>query len=123
MDPRPPRSKRTDTLFPYTTLFRSIGVDEQHRSVEDRKPPDMDLRDHRIQLLGPARRSGHFRVLHPSLHAERQVYRPYGTTTMKRSEEHTAELQSLMRIPYADFCLKNKNIHTHARRRATPANT
>src|SRR3546814_17291541 len=83
MDPRPPRSKRTDTLFPYTTLFRSIGVDEQHRSVEDRKPPDMDLRDHRIQLLGPARRSGHFRVLHPSLHAEGQVYRPYGTTTMK----------------------------------------
>src|SRR3546814_6561461 len=93
----------------------------------------MDLRDHRIQLLGPARRSGHFRVLHPSLHAEGQVYRPYGTTTMKshrgrhaphristrayrqpasaghvRSEEHTSELQSLMRISYAVFCLKKK---------------
>src|SRR3546814_3923654 len=78
---RPPRSTRTDTLFPYTTLFRS------HRpAVAARAMP----------VEG---RSGEER-------------RPYGGRSPRgrdhRSEEHTSELQSLMRISYAVFCLKKK---------------
>src|SRR3546814_949012 len=69
---RPPRSTRTDTLFPYTTLFRS--------------------QDHRDQ---PLRSS-----VHPC--------RGCTAHGRARSEEHTSELQSLMRISYAVFCLKNK---------------
>src|SRR3546814_2399838 len=79
---RPPRSTRTDTLFPYTTLFRST-----------------------------AQRGGHFEIfIRPDLaHAPGRA---------GRSEEHTSELQSLMRISYAVFCLKKKNkkqktTHTH----------
>src|SRR3546814_6212924 len=68
---RPPRSTRTDTLFPYTTLFRS-----GHRV--DRTPD-----------VGKDRRGHH--------------------AVQLRSEEHTSELQSLMRISYAVFCLKKKN--------------
>src|SRR3546814_8783738 len=78
---RPPRSTRTDTLFPYTTLFRSILLGGRSRpqwfrqqSASLRKP---------FQLRGPAR-------------------------DRDRSEEHTSELQSLMRISYAVFCLQKK---------------
>src|SRR3546814_1697262 len=76
---RPPRSTRTDTLFPYTTLFRS---------------------GHRPQ---------------PRSRAARQYDRPdrignsWSHESSARSEEHTSELQSLMRISYAVFCLKKKN--------------
>src|SRR3546814_12701346 len=73
---RPPRSTRTDTLFPYTTLFRSSAVPRQ----------------------------GLFRHVHGR-------YRPGRPC---RSEEHTSELQSLMRISYAVFCLKKKNQNTYA---------
>src|SRR3546814_1985744 len=66
---RPPRSTRTDTLFPYTTLFRSIRRRPNHPDAEP----------------SPAT----------------------GATAPERSEEHTSELQSLMRISYAVFCLKN----------------
>src|SRR3546814_3611259 len=68
---RPPRSTRTDTLFPYTTLFRS------HRADGDQ---------------------------------EHVVRRPPAQHVHRRSEEHTSELQSLMRISYAVFCLKKKKI-------------
>src|SRR3546814_6782436 len=84
---RPPRSTRTDTLFPYTTLFRSaqillksqpqicaIGADGGHSPQRRRSP---------VPLRSP------------------------------RSEEHTSELQSLMRISYAVFCLKKKTRRTH----------
>src|SRR3546814_9690049 len=86
---RPPRSTRTDTLFPYTTLFRSErhqhalsdrGRREFRRRIDGARPPD--------QRCGLAGRSRH---------------RPGG-----RSEEHTSELQSLMRISYAVLCLKKK---------------
>src|SRR3546814_5128437 len=75
---RPPRSTRTDTLFPYTTLFRSPS----RRRL--RSNPRSDVPEH-------IPRDGHGR---------------FGAL---RSEEHTSELQSLMRISYAVFCLKNKN--------------
>src|SRR3546814_8965758 len=99
---RPPRSTRTDTLFPYTTLFRSgeaapAGGERRreevagarhagdHRALEGSRP------DARASLGGRGRR----------LRA-----RPRGGSL--RSEEHTSELQSLMRISYAVFCLQKK---------------
>src|SRR3546814_2432589 len=78
---RPPRSTRTDTLFPYTTLFRS------RRRLDDARGA-VHAGDHRRDL-----RMG-----------ERELQRGGG----ERSEEHTSELQSLMRISYAVFCLKKK---------------
>src|SRR3546814_4124781 len=89
---RPPRSTRTDTLFPYTTLFRSRlqrvvaaghvgdegGGPPLRRGIRERQPPEDVEGVGRLALPG-------------------------------RSEEHTSELQSLMRISYAVFCLKKKN--------------
>src|SRR3546814_20237485 len=80
---RPPRSTRTDTLFPYTTLFRSHSRDGAQRDA-------WHGRDHHHQQGDDAD------------HADLGRYR-------RRSEEHTSELQSLMRISYAVFCLKKKN--------------
>src|SRR3546814_5145311 len=86
---RPPRSTRTDTLFPYTTLFRSIVNGRRRDRLRTRSP---DENPPRVQYARPrhrARRDGR-----------------------RRSEEHTSELQSLMRISYAVFCLKKKNKKT-----------
>src|SRR3546814_10917554 len=116
---RPPRSTRTDTLFPYTTLFRSqrdrlpvgavrvddgrhlvVGADPQEVRRELDAGPDVDRMDvvrnaqflqHDVDLVAVRRRPG----IELDGHA--------------RSEEHTSELQSLMRISYAVFCLKKKN--------------
>src|SRR3546814_1708352 len=79
---RPPRSTRTDTLFPYTTLFRSFK-------------PSISLAE--ITIL--------FSV---SLSSEADLKTQASAACLKRSEEHTSELQSLMRISYAVFCLKKK---------------
>src|SRR3546814_4997077 len=97
---RPPRSTRTDTLFPYTTLFRSNHV-RQARADEYRlqgRPPDH--LGHTVKRLG--HEGGDTGVLPP-----RSTWGP-----MTRSEEHTSELQSLMRISYAVFCLKKKKKNT-----------
>src|SRR3546814_3793828 len=95
---RPPRSTRTDTLFPYTTLFRSYSGEE----ISKRGFRDMDeLADFSPTVL-----------VAPDLIAQDISIRGIGTTgnalTLERSEEHTSELQSLMRISYAVFCLKKK---------------
>src|SRR3546814_1076869 len=96
---RPPRSTRTDTLFPYTTLFRSPDV--PRRNLGGGAPPG---------ILGRQRaRAGAPVVRRPGDHA--LVGRPLaqrGLRHLDRSEEHTSELQSLMRISYAVFCLKKK---------------
>src|SRR3546814_3980008 len=92
---RPPRSTRTDTLFPYTTLFRSerIGV---------------GALDHRvIAPFGEYRRVAGIAARGEQLFAEKQEGRRAAAPRL-RSEEHTSELQSLMRISYAVFCLKKK---------------
>src|SRR3546814_8950422 len=81
---RPPRSTRTDTLFPYTTLFRSV-----------RQLPQMPSEHEKLTLILCSRRVS--RMVLP------------GATMRIRSEEHTSELQSLMRTSYAVFCLKKKN--------------
>src|SRR3546814_1486578 len=89
---RPPRSTRTDTLFPYTTLFRSPRLE----GLAGR-------RDRAVDLLG-----GGLRQLQDGL-AGRGVEDDLGLLRAGfRSEEHTSELQSLMRISYAVFCLKKK---------------
>src|SRR3546814_3392485 len=89
---RPPRSTRTDTLFPYTTLFRSAAHDQDRlwrkklgrpgRLVSE---PQRDEADHALSAQTACGNAGRL-----------------------RSEEHTSELQSLMRISYAVFCLKKK---------------
>src|SRR3546814_5959118 len=102
---RPPRSTRTDTLFPYTTLFRSqyqIGrATGLQRSDPVRDPKnagwiDRDRRNRRVVWQAPR---------HGITSAIAQLPR----TVRGRSEEHTSELQSLMRISYAVFCLTKKN--------------
>src|SRR3546814_3126812 len=94
---RPPRSTRTDTLFPYTTLFRS-AVHDLGGGLE----PDPHTGE---AAHGDAEQAEIQGVLHAGRveHRHRRVE--------ERSEEHTSELQSLMRISYAVFCLKNKK-HT-----------
>src|SRR3546814_1188320 len=102
---RPPRSTRTDTLFPYTTLFRSSqcprGARQCDRSKRPRHPQRRkvgrrdQLRTRLERPLAERRPDGQYRRL---------LYRLEG----HRSEEHTSELQSLMRISYAVFCLKKK---------------
>src|SRR3546814_9174258 len=82
---RPPRSTRTDTLFPYATLFRSLGIGSPRLQIGS------NLGDNH-RAMGAA-------------HQRRQVA---GALGHARSEEHTSELQSLMRISYAVFCLKKK---------------
>src|SRR3546814_2002095 len=83
---RPPRSTRTDTLFPYTTLFRS-GPSTR-----------------------PSERNFNVRALCDRMMSSETTLRPYLRPLYNclRSEEHTSELQSLMRISYAVFCLKKK---------------
>src|SRR3546814_2699207 len=81
---RPPRSTRTDTLFPYTTLFRSLKPAQPTQQAYALGWNVQDYRGHRIIQHGG------------------------GVFGSIRSEEHTSELQSLMRISYAVFCLKKK---------------
>src|SRR3546814_10864234 len=118
---RPPRSTRTDTLFPYTTLFRSFfaitdgetvlpfGSAQDHKRVGE---GDTGPNTGGMGAYSPAR------VLTPALEAQ------------VRSEEHTSELQSLMRISYAVFCLKKKkkrltknNLKDYERRQPINPNT
>src|SRR3546814_4197715 len=92
---RPPRSTRTDTLFPYTTLFRSVA------------------KAHHPDVIGNAqlRRACDHRLIEAIFQrrAEQQAdCRIVQLSAGRRSEEHTSELQSLMRISYAVFCLKKK---------------
>src|SRR3546814_4991619 len=143
---RPPRSTRTDTLFPYTTLFRSLGIDQAFgnqfpdRILETQRAIDPDQVLHPLARQGTRRSplrigSEHLlgiadnRIIHrhddvaalgPDLHRivplESDIDEPFvriaavrhqdRRIAAARSEEHTSELQSLMRISYAVFCLK-----------------
>src|SRR3546814_5262929 len=103
---RPPRSTRTDTLFPYTTLVRSQDNEEQRRrrKADDDRREDQGLR----QRIGVARGIADRAWIENRRHSRTQS--PHAKNEqVDRSEEHTSELQSLMRISYAVFCLKKKN--------------
>src|SRR3546814_1621276 len=92
---RPPRSTRSDTLFPYTTLFRSLAA-RQLLAQHDR----VFAAQHGAAGVGQAQAAVAFGV---------DVEQAGGDQLPEhRSEEHTSELQSLMRISYAVFCLKKK---------------
>src|SRR3546814_9999329 len=95
---RPPRSTRTDTLFPYTTLFRSYRHDRRPDRIRASAPG----------LHGDAARGRHRHVLVGQRAEEHLAPGP------PRSEEHTSELQSLMRISYAVFRLKKKTNTTES---------
>src|SRR3546814_1230253 len=102
---RPPRSTRTDTLFPYTTLFRSLGGGHQCRRAGmpcSRYPSGHGSSGSAVGRSayghGVSRRRGPLAAHGPA---------------QQRSEEHTSELQSLMRISYAVFCLKKKKNKSH----------
>src|SRR3546814_3332008 len=98
---RPPRSTRTDTLFPYTTLFRSDLWRRRHRRRGAR--PRHDPR------AGPAPRGAGTEVARrQGLGVAEGARHGPARGAAERSEEHTSELQSLMRISYAVFCLKKK---------------
>src|SRR3546814_5673095 len=102
---RPPRSTRTDTLFPYTTLFRSH--DPRAAGPPRLRPAAVEEDQGRPggPLPGGAR--------HPAPRPRRAGEEPQWGQPAERSEEHTSELQSLMRISYAVFCLKKKTIQTY----------
>src|SRR3546814_5760619 len=122
---RPPRSTRTDALFPYTTLFRSEIIDKlfliARRAVENR----------------PLSRLGFTLVEQPQIEQQfltlwsqrgcgqaiAQRRRFLVLDHLLRSEEHTSELQSLMRISYAGFCLKKKTQYTLTVIRPTATNS
>src|SRR3546814_7242792 len=108
---RPPRSTRTATLFPDTTLFRS------HRDRGGSAPRHPDVvrgsvpRDPRVPRAARPPDAGAHRGPHAGF-ARRARVREHAADPRARSEEHTSELQSLMRISYAVFCLKKKK-QTH----------
>src|SRR3546814_5798352 len=101
---RPPRSTRTDTLFPYTTLFRSAGQDDAG-PVCDRLygARGTGARPGGLRRIGAAAR------LHNGRRGSCSLPVLADRAEIRRSEEHTSELQSLMRISYAVFCLKKNN--------------
>src|SRR3546814_4471994 len=123
---RPPRSTRTDTLFPYTTLFRS-----RPSRVAPLRPraviPETEVPAHRLGRGGKEMVAVGQRQRRALGDAQEQLVHQHGRRERRlvavharvgRSEEHTSELQSLMRISYAVFCLKKKKKnHTTADQR------
>src|SRR3546814_1633301 len=104
---RPPRSTRTDTLFPYTTLFRSVG--------DDNVSGARWLYQSQLAFGGQSRLTEATNGVSPyyfyreSVVGNPDIHWENAIKTNLRSEEHTSELQSLMRISYAVLCLKKKN--------------
>src|SRR3546814_10092975 len=115
MKRRPPRSTRTDTLFPYTTLFRSLKLAQSVERDSERTDRFMQDVAHALRSSAGGVLSDRERTLMCSVLTDivgvvvADVADRFVSST--RSEEHTSELQSLMRISYAVLCLKKKN-HT-----------
>src|SRR3546814_8842366 len=108
---RPPISTSTDTLFPYTSLFRSPrpdgGVGPLLRRARSGPPGPRTRLDHAVRSDGAVARLSRFGDHAPGPRGAVAPQR-IGVPGAARSEEHTSELQSLMRISYAVFCLKKK---------------
>src|SRR3546814_2041124 len=127
---RPPRSTRTDTLFPYTTLFRSeklgddsgalasareadapdIPADQQVQPADYVRIETARLENRTYPTIAPRPETARLAYLMLALHPADCA----GACAHHRSEEHTSELQSLMRLSYAVFCLKKTNTHLHS---------
>src|SRR3546814_8687356 len=103
---RPPRSTRTDTLFPYTTLFRSqlVALDQALAEVTA-------ATFGKQRVLGTQLHARRVAVLRLAIVTDAQIADLHAAHDVARSEEHTSELQSLMRISYAVFCLKKNNMN------------
>src|SRR3546814_10225021 len=101
---RPPRSTRTDTLFPYTTLFRSYDPAFGYELAV--------IIQHGLKEMYVDNRDGYYYL---SVYNENYLQPAMPAGVESRSEEHTSELQSLMRISYAVFCLKKKTQTTKTR--------
>src|SRR3546814_5177100 len=119
---RPPISTRTDTLFPYTTLFRSCASTDRHAAGHSARHDGARwMRDH-AQAAGDL-----LRQCRPRRADGRSAGARHRRGATPRSEEHTSELQSLMRISYAVFCLKKKNKKNKTKHipqtRTQPSNT
>src|SRR3546814_2010249 len=137
MQRRPPRSTRTDTLFPYTTLFRSAGAPCRTERLGARADLSPDRTRPRGIRAGRRPHLSGLRAARPrlvrslvcrALHADKRGgRRPHpgaarlgrSCPAAARSEEHTSELQSLMRTSYAVFCLKKKTRNIRGRDAAT----
>src|SRR3546814_1519896 len=114
---RPPRSTRTDTLFPYTSLFRSGSGIAQLRWEQRRKPcaqGTIDKTHGKERKRQDQENRGYRTAAHGGTEDEPHQDCSDTAPDQYRSEEHTSELQSLMRISYAVFCLKKKtrNMYT-----------
>src|SRR3546814_4461534 len=119
---RPTRSTRTDTLFPYTTLFRSPIEEEFYENAEAKNAawPGYSAResllvefvDRFANVIDGMNGDDDFWDRMHAAFSDVEI----GDIVLMRSEEHTSELQSLMRISYAVFCLKKKQAHNHAKR-------
>src|SRR3546814_9163446 len=110
---RPPRSTRTDPLFPYTTLFRSEEWSQRLARLEAPQPPDDADEVMRRQFAGvldQTQQRATLKVDGVTRTAEKAHFE--ASAIDARSEEHTSELQSLMRISYAVFCLNKKKDRT-----------
>src|SRR3546814_1805121 len=108
---RPPRSTRTDTLFPYTTLFRS-NIGTLYKELLQRRL--------QREVLEKARAKKANKKVQRERQALASKERRFKKKLKARSEEHTSELQSLMRISYAVFCLKKKTTTTTITRSNRP---
>src|SRR3546814_946552 len=107
---RPPRSTRTDTLFPYTTLFRSVEkiLGQEYATLyfnESSQIPWGSIETAMSRLAQKCELAPAIAAATGRTHLALKAY-------FDRSEEHTSELQSLMRISYAVFCLKKKTLNT-----------
>src|SRR3546814_8479865 len=112
---RPPRSTRTDTLFPYTTLFRSWNAHQslgmlvtRRMETQGLKPLGFVASDYAIATYSLDPVTDPASLFSPDI-LEHEFVDWVRQSPLLRSEEHTSELQSLMRISYAVFCLKKNN--------------
>src|SRR3546814_1256007 len=111
---RPPRSKRTDTIFPYTTLVRSGQEDWLLEAYFERPVDDALRRRYQAMKCASLLRETLWSMvseIHSDIDFDYPAYTAENLARFQaavRSEEHTSELQSLMRISYAVFCLKKK---------------
>src|SRR3546814_3703128 len=106
---RPPRSTRTDTLFPYTTLFRARALRHNRERRHIFGEQDVGADAGALDEAGIIQRQKWAAIAGE----HRQAQHDKDRCGVQRSEEHTSELQSLMRISYAVFCLKKKNLNTN----------